>query len=1175
MKGQTSILLCLVLCLGAALVGKEVRHPDAKGYLRDWLVGGPYPAPLRDGIVHGLDEDYTGVPGGEAALRPWSGMTGQVEFPAVKAKLIAGIGSTNEWGFTETKVQPVTWREMHCIEERPYLFFDGMFTPFDDYVTAYAVCYVVSGRTRSVQIGIGSDDENRVYVNGEKVGELRGSRGITPDTVLYPAVLRRGLNILLVKVVDYTNGFGFCLDLKDPSGAPVTDVDILMENPVRNLAATYGKSTSPDAWDDGLCGWLEMPRQVVREKLKDLPLAVGGIVGRHACVLRILAGEKVIWEKRRELDFVAGRLERFVAEVNSTEMTSGSHRVMLEVDGGRHSLDIPFEVVSGQECQERLEALRKQRQSLQEKLAQDREALRNLEAQYARNTARHTALYGEIEAAFAAQRQSILAAYPGKPFSPEPLRAAPQALRTMMLLNGDCWRIAKGTNPPKDGTAEQWRNVRLPRVSTIAYKLPVFWPVRHADPKQPHSATKVPLPGWENESFDESLIWNAFRVKTDVEIEEEPSGRSYNFLCDNILGGVQVWLNGVHEGDYEGVVGQVRIPLAHVQRGRNILELRYRDIESITNSWDQFNNRRFGIRDNLLIESIPSTTFVENVWVKTSWRKGTLQVMTEVENRAAHPVECELEQSCVLNGSVQYRLPRRRLSLPANGRGTSQASGIWLNPELWGPGGAYGSPTLYQLVTDIYVDGTLRDRHVERFGFREFWISGCDFYLNGKHILLQGDGGNDNLDTRKFLEVFLPVYRRENINIFRNHDSAFWSPEYLKCCDRMGMLAYVNMYPMLFVRGYHTPDKFLPLGEWLRHPLHRFNLNNYRAWHRLFRNHPSVVIVSTDNEIYTQAWDKPEKLRHNERNDALGALYNRFVKSLDPDLVLTRDGDIGTWGLPDRQQDIPSCDTANYHYPDFGWQELICNWPVRYGFRPAIWGETLYYSYGAWDKYCGPLPSKVLQKANTVRFQVRLNREWCVPGVIYVGPSSDGYSVADDSGQGNPFGIRLSEHNAGSVRNFPGYPWTKIQWPAASGLGPHDEYKNIDIMTACNNNKNWFDERFPSHVRNAVNDAYRDNLIPQPPLVPAPDAECIVELGPQGAGAFVYVESVEDGLFRHAVKADRAGRAWLNVPRAGTYRVRSQGLVRTVVIPGKERYQSRPGFDRILRVTLPGKEAQE
>lgn len=59
-------------------------------------------------------------------------------FKADKSKLIAGIGSTNEWGFKEDRTFPVVWKTFTQKGESPVVTLDGRFGPIDDHMIVYA-----------------------------------------------------------------------------------------------------------------------------------------------------------------------------------------------------------------------------------------------------------------------------------------------------------------------------------------------------------------------------------------------------------------------------------------------------------------------------------------------------------------------------------------------------------------------------------------------------------------------------------------------------------------------------------------------------------------------------------------------------------------------------------------------------------------------------------------------------------------------------------------------------------------------------------------------------------------------------------------------------------------------------------------------------------------------------
>lgn len=231
----------------------------------------------------------------------------------------------------------------------------------------------------------------------------------------------------------------------------------------------------------------------------------------------------------------------------------------------------------------------------------------------------------------------------------------------------------------------------------------------------------------------------------------------------------------------------MRIPLKGVKPGANRLELYFSDpvTEFKLTKTPQF-QERFGITGDLLLESAAAGVHLRDAAVKTRFRNNTIETENELVNRTAAPAEVRLVNSCVLDGRVRFRLPEMKGIVPPGGTLTLRSTGIWNDPVLWGIGGPYGNPVLYDLVSDLYVGGKLADRSVRPFGFREFWIAGSDFFLNGRHIILQGDVGTRGLDNRKHCDVLFPLLRADGINTIRNHDGAFQSPEFFRSCDRLG-----------------------------------------------------------------------------------------------------------------------------------------------------------------------------------------------------------------------------------------------------------------------------------------------------------------------------------------------------------------------------------------------------
>jgi len=1026
------------------------------GTIEKWLVSGPWPSYHGEGADSGLDTDFLRL---ETDAAPRAGDKAQAVFVADKSKLIAGIGSVNEWGFTETKTFDASWRVLDADPKTGEVTLDGVFKPIDDYFAAYAVCYVKTEKSVAAVLAVGSDDDHKLWLDLHEVGRCARSQGVRAGQFKYPVTLTPGLHRILLKVVDRTNGCGFTLAVTDRA-----------DKPIPGLAVTLDPQGARLVLDD----------QKAAERAPDK------LAAKNAA-------------RTREIAALKARLPALEARRAAAERAETESRARLAKG------------------------------------------------------------YAQAEAAYAEQR-ARLAAHGAKSVD-EPLPPAPRDVRRRLCVNG-LWEASA------DG-GRTWEPRRVPGLMIDRYFAAGTYPVARTNPKSPWCAY-TNLAAFADFPLGKTHFASSAKFRTTFDWD----GRGcVNFVSEGIIGSAAFACNGTPCGTYDGRVGVVTVPMKGARAGRNTLEI---DL-----AWGRYQNHHNtdGLVGDVFFDFVNDLR-VADVYAKPSWRKAELAVETELVNAGTSDRTAEVRAYAVKDGRVRFRLPPARTTVRAGETvGTTRVAG-WADPVLWGIGGAYGEPELYDLVTDVSVDGRIVDRHVQPFGFREFWIRHTDFFLNGKRIILQGDTGHPRISTGRGRDVFWPLLRADGINIVRYHDSEYWSLGAARGADRMGMLCYLQMYPALHEPGGKKkpgPDNFSPFETWTTTKTHAWNLANYTRWFKAFRNSPSVVIWSTDNEILTQAWDTAGKAPFNVRNDRVGALYEKHMKALDPRLVLTRDGDIGTWGSKGRWQEDPPCDTANYHYPDFNVETWVHDWQQVYDWRPAVFGETLYCSYGAWDNWIGAIPEQVAKKARHVRRIATLYRELGVPGQIYMGLASDGFVGRDETGRGNPYGIRESAYRAWRKTGvLPAgltdaeFPWCRVAWPALSGR----EARPIAVRATGNGFTyghdaiNVYNPRFPSHVRNAVNDAYRASLLPQPPLRAGSDAEAIVKTAP---GACAWAASA-DGVHRLGVRADAQGRAWFRflVPGRWTFSVADAEAVRDLAPRGAA--VSKPGFPEIPVVELACKE---
>ena len=97
---------------------------------------------------------------------------------------------------------------------------------------AYAFATVTSPDEREAQIRFDSDDQGKVFLNGEEVFTNTGAHSVRIDRSIIPVTLKPGKNsILLVKVCNEEVKWEFYLRITDPDGKPFTDLEINSPDP--------------------------------------------------------------------------------------------------------------------------------------------------------------------------------------------------------------------------------------------------------------------------------------------------------------------------------------------------------------------------------------------------------------------------------------------------------------------------------------------------------------------------------------------------------------------------------------------------------------------------------------------------------------------------------------------------------------------------------------------------------------------------------------------------------------------------------------------------------------------------------------------------------------------------------------------------------------------------------
>jgi beta-galactosidase len=410
--------------------------------------------------------------------------------------------------------------------------------------------------------------------------------------------------------------------------------------------------------------------------------------------------------------------------------------------------------------------------------------------------------------------------------------------RTQVSLNG-IWRFIPATEGATEPAKLGWAYIRVPG----------SW-----QRSRGNSSDYVALgggPQWE--LYDGARVAHAW-YERQVPIPAEWRSRAINLRFDRVCTDAIVYVNGKVCGRIAWPWGSVDITSA-VTPGQTanvrVLVAAIADAEQVGTFWQNaFMNvsysasrlRARGLTSSVFLESRYSEACVTDVFVRTSTRKKEIALDVELTGvRQAGSVQVvadmlsekgAVEKSFVMDTAVESKEAQ-----------TLSVSWPWANPRLWD----VGQPNLYTVRLKIKGAG-LDDEYDQKFGFREFWIDGRQFYLNGTVVHLRqpcfyngprmqvGDSfsemGSENVDTRG-----------DPSDSGRNLDEA----------DHGGYL--VAQYVLNANRYLMNSRGQIPWEQSRQRAMERA-----AVWIRHYRNHPSVIMWIAGFNFFNSAQDADPRL---------------------------------------------------------------------------------------------------------------------------------------------------------------------------------------------------------------------------------------------------------------------------------------------------------------------------
>jgi hypothetical protein len=513
--------------------------------------------------------------------------------------------------------------------------------------------------------------------------------------------------------------------------------------------------------------------------------------------------------------------------------------------------------------------------------------------------------------------------------------------RERICING-LWRWQPGGSEAAPPPVKGWGY----------FKVPGSWP-GITDYLQKDSQTLFPHPTWKDTRL---AGLNAGWYEREITIRGAWAGRRIALAVEYLNSYATVFVDGKPAGEVRFPGGELELTSLCRPGFKHVLSmlvvamplkgvmLSYNDTASARQVKGTVPRR--GLCGDVFLVGTPPGPRIGDVRVETSVRKGQVTFDTALQALTADG-SYSVRARIVRGGREVTTLRSKPVTAATLENGRFRFTEGWKPEQLWDlhtPGNKV-SVSLSLLDAEGQVMDTAWD---EPFGFREFWIDGRDFYLNGSRIFLSAvplDNAQVSAAAATYEAARESLERLKSfgINLVYTHNygcepgSHLGFAEVLRAADDVGMLVSFSQphFGHYDWRGT-VPDEH----------------NGYRRHAEFYvkaaQNHPSVVLYSMSHNATGYAEDmNPDMIDglHDPRdnwasnNSKLAVRAEAIVRRLDPSRIVYHhsSGNLG------------SMHTMNF-YPNFVPTQELSDWFEHWatkGVKPVFTCE-----YGApftWD----------------------------------------------------------------------------------------------------------------------------------------------------------------------------------------------------------------------------------
>ncbi len=462
------------------------------------------------------------------------------------------------------------------------------------------------------------------------------------------------------------------------------------------------------------------------------------------------------------------------------------------------------------------------------------------------------------------------------------------ASRERICING-LWRWQPGETDQDSVPSERWGY----------FKVPGSWP-GITDYMQKDCQTVFAHPSWQNQRLGGlKAAW----YQREIQLPPQWEGRRIALQAEYVNSFAVVYVDNKRVGEIRFPAGEVELTGICAPGGTHVLSMLVvaMPLQAVMQSYNdsasarQVEGRvaRRGLCGDVYLASTPAGPRIDDVKVVTSVRQSRIDI--DLACQGLEEGKEYVLRAKILDGANPFQQftsePFRQASLQ---KGRIAFGQQWKPEKLWN----VDTPeNQYQLQVSLCeAGGQERDTdYVTRFGFREFWIDGRDFILNGTRIFLSSvpmDNAQIGAAWATYEAARESMKRLQSfgINFVYTHNygcepgSHLGFEEILRAADDVGMLVAFSQ-PHFSHYDWDSPAAATTNG-YARHAA---------FFVHVAQNHPSVVAYATSHNATGYADDmnpdmmdgiRDKRSQWSVNNVRRAQQVETIIKTLDPSRIV-------------------------------------------------------------------------------------------------------------------------------------------------------------------------------------------------------------------------------------------------------------------------------------------------